>query len=246
MRIWLANLLPFSAMTLLFNLPVIVWCFIATGHQDHAQWVAAVKLYQWVAMGSVFIVGGLISAAVAHGTLLQLRGTRISTIESLKVALASTVPVICVVVLSSVATFVAALALLMPGILVWLNYFVAIPVAVTEKLSARNAMRRSRALVLGYRKHIFAAVIFLVALNVGCSYLLNEFIGLNNTFGETTTEAIQNGDVAAMSKINTWLPITTTIGMLLWTMLSVLPAVVYAQLRQAKEPEHVLANARVV
>lgn len=245
-RIWLANLLPFSAIALLLNLPMIIWCFVATGHKDPAQWVEAVQLYQWVSMGSLFIVGGLLSAAVAHGTLLQLRGTRISITESLKVALASTVTVVIVVVLAGLATGFAAMALLVPGILVWLNYYVAVPIAVTEKLGARNAMRRSKALVLGYRKQIFAAALFVAALSIGCSYLLNEFIGLNNTFGTQMTEAMQSANVAAMSKIHTWLPVTTTFGALLWTLTSVLPAVVYAQLRQAKEPEHVLANARVV
>ncbi len=246
MRIWLANLVPFSAIALLLNLPLIIWCFVATGHKDPVQWVEAVQLYQWVAMGSMFLVGGLLSAAIAHGTLLQLRGTRISIIESLKVAASSTVTVIAVVLLTSFAAGFAALLLVIPGIIVWLNYFVAIPVAVTEKISAPNAMRRSRALTLGYRKHIFAALFFVAALSIGCSYLLNEFIGLNNTFGSGMTEAMQSANVAAMSKIHTWLPVTTTIGALLWTLTSVLPAVVYAQLRQAKEPEHVLANARVV
>ncbi|MBP9087652.1 MAG: hypothetical protein KBG15_16135 [Kofleriaceae bacterium] len=242
-RIWLANLLPFSAIALVLNLPMIIWCFVATGNKDPVQWMAAVQLYQWVAMGAMFIVGGLISAAVAHGTWLQLRGTRISIIESLKVALASTITVLIVVVLAGVATGVAAIALLVPGILVWLNYYVAIPVAVTEKLGALNAMRRSQALTHGYRKQIFAAALFVTALSIGCSYLLNEFIGLNNTFGTTTTEAMQTSNAALMSKIHTWLPITTTFGALLMTLTSVLPAVVYAQLRQAKEPEHVLATA---
>ncbi len=244
-RVWLANLLPFSAIALLFNLPIILWSYFATKPQEPSQWVRALLHYQWGSVAAWFLIGGLVSAAVSHGTLQQLRGTRISATESIKVAASQAHIVVAVIILSTLAAGFASILFLVPGIFVWLNYSLAVPAAINEKLGATSAMQRSRSLAYGYRKQIFAAMLFIVALNVGCSYLISLFSGMS-VFGAETTAALQHPTAAAMSKIHTWFPISTAISFPLWTITSVFPAVVYAQLRQVKEPSVEVATARVV
>ena len=114
-RIWLANLLPFSLVALLLNLPFIAWAFYATNSYDPATWNARMRQYQTGSIFSVLLVASLVCAVVTHGTLQQLRGTRISIRESLRAAMVRAVPVIGVTLATAIATGLASLLLLIPA-----------------------------------------------------------------------------------------------------------------------------------
>lgn len=114
-RIWLANLLPFSVVALLLNLPFIAWAFYATNSYDPATWNARMRQYQTGSIFSVLLVASLVCAVVTHGTLQQLRGTRISIRESLRAAMVRAVPVIGVTLATAIATGLASLLLLIPA-----------------------------------------------------------------------------------------------------------------------------------
>ena len=237
-RIWLANLLPFSVVAVVLNLPFIAWAFYATNSYDPTTWNARLRQYQTGSIFGVLLVASLVCAVVTHGTLQQLRGTRISIFESFRAAMVRVVPVVGVTIVTAIATGLASLLLLIPGIVVFTTYLIVIPVTLSERLGIRASMRRSAELTVGHRMQIFFAVALVFALQFGLHYLLLEFTGLH-----TDRKFITEHD---MPNRHLMIPLIRAVGQIVMTLGSVLPAVIYEQLRVAKEGGAPLPPARVL
>jgi hypothetical protein len=73
---------------------------------------------------------------------------------------------------SSVALSIMLVALLLtlgfvPALMLWLKYYIAVPVAVEERPGAVEALRRSAFLTAGQRGRIFGILLVLMVLNLG-------------------------------------------------------------------------------
>ena len=188
-------------------------------------------------IGMMF-VASLVCAVVTHGTLQQLRGTRISIFESLRAAMVRVVPVVGVTLVTAIATGLASLLLIIPGIIVFTTYLIVIPVTLAERLGVRASMRRSAELTVGNRMQIFFAVVIVFAVQFGLHYLALKF-----TSSHTDRKFITVDD---MPQRHLTIPLLRAVGQILMTLGSVLPAVIYEHLRVAKEGGAPLAAARVV
>lgn len=237
-RIWLANLLPFSLVALLLNLPFIAWAFYATNSYEPATWNARMSQYQNGSIVGVLLVASLVCAVVTHGTLQQLRGTRISIIESLRAATVRVVPVVGVTIVTAIATGLASLLLLIPGIVVFTTYLIVIPVTLAERLGVRASMRRSAELTVGNRMQIFFAIALVFALQFGLQYLLLEF-----TSSHTDQKFLTQND---LPQRHLMIPLIRAVGQIVMTLGCVLPAVIYEQLRIAREGGAPLPSARAL
>lgn len=237
-RIWLANLLPFSLVALLLNLPFIAWAFYATNSYDPVTWNARMSQYQTGSIVGLFLVASLVCAVVTHGTLQQLRGTRISIFESLRATMLRVVPVVGVTIVTTLATGLASLLLLLPGIVVFTTYLIVIPVTLAERLGVRASMRRSAELTVGNRMQIFFAVVVVFAVQFGLHYLFFQFTSL-----PTDQQFITQDD---LPQRHLMIPLLRAVGQIVMTLGSVLPAVIYEQLRIAKEGGAPLAAARAL
>ena len=163
----------------------------------------------------LMVLSMLSTAIILHGAFQDMRRRPINLLESLKVAFRRFLPLIGLAILETVLLMLGLFALIVPGIILYTMWLVAVPACVVERTGPWRSLRRSQELTKGHRWKIFGLFLLLILLSI-ISPLLQ--LLLNATAGET----------AAL------------IGNAIWTAIgsafsSVLLAVTYHDLRVAKE-----------
>ncbi len=105
-------------------------------------------------------------AVVIHGVFRYLTGRPPAFFPSLKVALRRFLPVLVVSVAVTFLILLGCLLLVIPGIIVQLMLWVAVPVIMVEKGSPGHALQRSMRLTRGYRWRIFILTALLGVLGM--------------------------------------------------------------------------------
>jgi len=157
------NMVPFGIFALVFGLinSVVEWASGIVGSQIAAA-VKADEPFSWETWATtillaiaVFIAGMVISslatAAVSYGVFQDVRGHRAGTVDCLARGLASILPVVAASLVFSVLVSLASLLLLIPGVLIWLAYWLYVPAIVVEKRGIMESFRRSAFLTRGRR-----------------------------------------------------------------------------------------------
>ena|SRR5271165_606406 len=109
-----------------------------------------------------------------------MRGRDISIGEAFSGAVRRLLPVIGALILAGVALVGGLFLLVVPGVILWCMFYVAIPVCVVERLGPFASLGRSSDLTQGYRWRIFGLSIFLLLIgfvNVGLQKVLNMAVG---------------------------------------------------------------------
>jgi hypothetical protein len=119
----------------------------------------------------------LIGAAITYGVIMELHGTRPSYRRCVTRGLAGLLPALGAAFLSFVAISIGLVLLVIPGLIVMMNVFVAIPVAVTEKPGMMASLRRSHDLVDGHRLKLFALVLIMWGVSFGMTQMLDDILG---------------------------------------------------------------------
>jgi hypothetical protein len=160
-----------------------------------------------------FVLGIVAQATTLYGAFQQMGGRPFSISESLGVGLGRALPVFGVALLNGLLTGLAAILLLIPGIMVFCMLYVSVPVCVIEKLGVFDSLSRSAVLTKGYRWQIFG-LLALVSIISFIVQIVLELLGSVIIWGALLTFG--------------WLVIATS-------FMAVLVAVVYHDLRVAKE-----------
>ncbi len=158
--VWLGNFVPFSIVTLVINLPLLV--LAAAAPLDGGP--AWSLLLNGVSGLSKLVVAG----ALTYGVLESLRGRRVALGALLGTGFAKLWRVFVVSFGVGVRVFIGFVLLVIPGVVALCRLYVAIPAAVVEPVDPSDAIDRSRTLTEGNRWGIFviALVPFLVTLLV--------------------------------------------------------------------------------
>ncbi len=165
-----------------------------------------------VALAVSVILYPLVTAAMTYVAVQSLRGRHTGLGQALSTGLAHLVPLLAVSVVTGLAIGIGTLLFIVPGLILRAVFAVVIPAALIERLGVRGAIVRSVRLTEGARLPVFGVV-----LAVGlASYLLSELL-FSGTAG---APAVLAGVV---------------IGSLEFAVTAAYPAVIYVQLRQAKE-----------
>jgi uncharacterized membrane protein len=135
--------------------------------------------------------------------------------DSLKMAISLLLPVIGIAVLVSLGAGLGFMLLIVPGIILWLRWSVAVPVLVQERRGVFGSMKRSRELTKGSRWALFGFWIVLIIAVIVIQLVLSQVVMV---FG-VTTALILDALVTSVVSVVT----------------SVAPAVSYVELRQVKE-----------
>jgi len=155
------------------------------------------------------------SAIILQGAFQDMRNRPVNLLESLKVAFRRFLPLIVLALLESVLLILGLLLLIVPGLILYTMWLVAVAACVVEQTGPWRSLRRSQELTKGHRWKVFGLFLVLLVLS-----LINPLLQLvlNATAGATAA-AIGNG-------------IWTAIGS---AFSSVVMAVTYYDLRVAKE-----------
>jgi hypothetical protein len=158
----------------------------------------------------------VLSAVILHAAFQDMRNRPVNLVGSLKVGLRRFLPLILLGYVAAFLIMFGFVLLIVPGLILYTMWFVAVGACVVERLGPWKSLRRSEELTRGHRWKIFGLQVFVfVPLN-----LVNKLVelALSAAGGETLV----------------------LVGTLIWTAIeaafySVVIAVTYHDLRVAKE-----------
>ena len=99
--------------------------------------------------------------AIIYGAFQAMRGRDFHIGDSLRKSLERLMPVIGVSVLMLVLIMIGSLLLLVPGLVLWTMFLVAVPVCMVERLGPVQSLRRSAELTKGNRWRLFGMFLLL-------------------------------------------------------------------------------------
>jgi hypothetical protein len=215
--VFLNNIVPFLLLTLLIYAPFCVYAAVTLSGDIGGD--EALRVY-YVISFCTLPAQLLASATVMHGTVAQLRGERATTAQSLKVGLKRLFPVLGVGIVVGLCVMFGFLLLIVPGLILMVKYWVAVPAAVVERTGVSASLKRSGDLVAGEGWSVFAILILLFFLNIGLSQVLQQ---------------TWNIETLSLSEFKSYLAVQLGIAVVTTAYAAVINAVTYHDLRVAKE-----------
>ena len=153
------NFVPFSVLSAFASLPYLAIYLSAVPGQMIQPNPGAIFLP--TAVG--FVLRMFIQAIILHGAFQDMRGRSVSLGESLRVGISRFLPILGVIILEGLGIGLGMVLLLVPGIILMLMWYVALPACVVEQIGPVESLRRSAALTKGHRWKILGLVL-LVAI----------------------------------------------------------------------------------
>jgi hypothetical protein len=120
----------------------------------------------------VFVAQYLLAGALAWAVTEQFHDRRPSPREILVRGVQRLLSVVDVAFVTGVLVGAGFFLLVVPGVLLTLVFFVAVPVAVMEEKNVLGALRRSRALTEGHRSELFVILLATLGLLFAAGLLL--------------------------------------------------------------------------
>ena len=156
--VYMKNFTAFSTVALVLLLPLLFFQLFMLS--DPSITVDAETTLVIYAVLSI-VLPQFITAIVAYGTIQELRHHSVSTGEALTRGLQLALPVLGVVIVASIAIAIGAMLLVVPGLILFVMFWVAIPVAVVERPGVIASLQRSAFLTKGNRWRIFGLIVIL-------------------------------------------------------------------------------------
>ncbi len=150
----------------------------------------------------VVVVGSLLSQAVGvHAATSAVVGAAPDWRVSCRAALSRWPVVVVTGVVASLSTAVGLLVFVLPGIVIYLNFFVVMPVVVIEGACTGPALRRSSALVRGRRMTVLGALLLVELGTVVCSLPVAAAAGALLSRSHTAEVAVQQLGASLVSML---------------------------------------------
>lgn len=132
----------------------------------------------------------IVQAVLIHACFKDFAGERVSLKASVKTALASSLPLIGLMILYTLGVTMGFILFVIPGIFLFLGWYICIPVLVVEKCGVIASFGRSWALTKGYKRWILLLAIILWIITIVISTVLTL---TSIPFGNPTTAALTGG-----------------------------------------------------
>ena len=177
--VYMRNFTPFSMVALVLLLPLLFIQLFMMPTAEAGEDMTAFGIVGVVYALLTLLLTQLVTATVVYGTIQEMRHNSVSTGDALTRGLQLALPVLGVVLVASVAValavgsvaFVAILATgsgvfgilmaMIPGLTLFVMFWVAIPVAVVERPGVFASLKRSMFLTKGNRWRILGLVVLL-------------------------------------------------------------------------------------
>ncbi|MER9251135.1 hypothetical protein NKI59_04880 [Mesorhizobium sp. M0598] len=162
-----------------------------------------------------FVLDLLLQSALVRATIEDLNGKQPSIADCIKIAIGCFLPTLGVGLLVVLGAGLGLILLVIPGIILWLRWLVAVPVLVQERVGVSGSMARSGELTKGSRWALFGLFFVLIVASVAIQLAL-----------ESAVEPL-GGIVRAV--------VATLVSTISSMVTSIATAVSYVELRQVKE-----------
>ena len=207
--------LPFCIVTFVAFLPLILVSRVSmSGGIDPDQTLIILGLSFALAMAQMMI-STFTSAVILHGAFQDIRNRPVNVVESLKVGLRRFLPLLGLAFLAALLVVLGFALFIIPGLILYTMWFVAVAACVVERTGPWTSMRRSRELTKGHRWKIFGVALLLILIS-----LINRVLRL--------VLVSAGGETLALIGTMIWIAIS-------YAFASVVIAVTYYELRAAKE-----------
>lgn len=164
-------------------------------------------------------------AAIIHATFQDMRRLPVKMGESIRRGLKRIFPLIGATMLMVLGILFGSLLLIVPGVILYMRWYVFAPVCVVEKQGPLSALKRSAELTKGSRWKLFGIMLILFAIGAVAGGLLAVLF-------------LQVSPIAAIAAKGLWQVVATTFGTIMTVM-------IYHDLRVAKEGVDVESIASV-
>ena len=112
------------------------------------------------------VTSGLIAGAVIFGVVEALRGNKPNFGKCLNVTFSRFAPIFIVSLLFGLGVGLGMVLLIVPGVILYCMWFVAIPATAVERTGISESFSRSAELTRGHRMTIFLAFLVFVGLSI--------------------------------------------------------------------------------
>lgn len=172
---------------------------------------------------NLIVQGGLVRA-----TMTAAEGDRATLGECLTTGLRRALPLLGVAILSGLGIGLGFLLLIVPGVILYLIWSVAIPVAVVERHGVIGSLRRSSELTSGAKGSIFALMLIVWGIMLAAAMVSGAaMVAIYGVQGLAT--AVQNGLPIAFFIVNALVSTVVTV------FASAIPTALYVELREWKD-----------
>jgi hypothetical protein len=163
-KVWLKNIVPFFLITAIIYSPVIIWGSMAAQGELDFEKIQGITRFSAISGGLLLVLNYFVGAALTFGVVKQLQGERASIGACFVTGLKRFFPVLGVSLLAALATGIAMIALIVPGLIVGCMLYVSTPASVIEKPGLIGALKRSHELTQGHKSGIFGLMIVLYVI----------------------------------------------------------------------------------
>ncbi|MGE3397564.1 MAG: YciC family protein [Sphingomonas sp.] len=193
----LKNAVPFLAVALLLaGIPSFVAQYWLLGIEFDNP--ALEFLLSWQFWGPILggVLIGFVANAVLQGTLIgatvqHLGGRQVQIGQSVATALARALSIIILSLIVALCVGFGLLALIVPGVILYLMFSVAVPAMVAERRGIFDSMSRSASLTKGSRSMILLLVFILLVFGGAVSAVFSSlFTRLAASFGDAAADRI--------------------------------------------------------
>ncbi len=222
LKVWLRNFVPFMLLSGLVYAPLAVFTYLLVNGQVEMSLVTV----SLVAGLGTMLLGFVLTSTLVYGVVMQLRGRPAPIGMCLSIGLQRLFPVLGVSLLVGLCVAGGMILLIVPGIILFCMFYVAVPASVVERPGILGALKRSRELTADRRGAIFGMLV----LTGGAGWLAGKLL-------ETA--------VSPETSLQTYLWSNFILQVVISSFGAVLQGVVYHDLRLAKEGAHTEDLARV-
>ncbi len=180
--VYMKNFVAFSAVSLVILLPLLVAQLtlmdpLPAAPDDNQMADLVYTIFN-------ILVTQLVTATLVYGTIQEMRQQVTSTVEALTRGVQLALPVVGIALIVGILVNVGMLLLIVPGVILYVMFWVAIPVAVVERPGVIASLQRSMFLTKGNRWRIVGILVILwVVLILG-------ILLLGAVFGSSQSTAV--------------------------------------------------------
>ena len=179
--ILLSNIVPFGAICLILSLPSYLYALFG----DEAAQMQSMEFD--VGFFAIIVASMLLAfvatGALVYGTLQEMRGHHAGVGECISRGLSLMFPVLGVAIVGGIGVMLGAIALIVPGIILGVMWWVAVPAAVVEREGVFAALGRSAELTKGYRWRVFGLIVLILIIQLLIAMVLGLVIGVIGSLG---------------------------------------------------------------
>ena len=174
------NFLTFFILTVIPTLPNLLFLGGAGLRGAEGRAPGSAGLLVGIGVLLAIVLSVISQAVVLYAAFQSMRGRPVQAMESVQKGLTRVIPIIGVAICMMIAIGIGFLLLVIPGLIAFAMFFVALPVCVVERLGPIRSLSRSAQLTKGHRWRLLGLFILLMLISAivgGVLQVALEFIG---------------------------------------------------------------------